>query len=603
MTISDLSIRRPVATALMMFAIALFGMVAYKFLPVSDLPNVDFPTLLVSASLPGANPETMSSAVATPLERQFSTIEGIDSMTSTSVLGATTITLQFNLNRSLDAAAQDVQAAITQAAPLLPPGMPTPPTLRKVNPADQPVIYIALYCRAMPLYVLDEYAQTMLSQRISMVSGVAQVQVFGAQKYAVRIQVNPRALAAKGIGIDEVEQAVRRHNVNLPTGTLYGPDRMYTVQATGQLTTAQAYRPLIVTYRNGSPVRLEDVANVLDSVEDDKAASWYNTAQSSDRAIVLAVQKQPGTNTIEVADGVRSLLPSFRSQLPPSANLEILFDRSETIRESFHDINFTLMLTLGLVVMVIFLFLRNFSATIIPSLALPFSVIGTFAVMYLCDFSMNNLSMMALIIAVGFVVDDAIVVLENIVRHIELGEPPMKAAFKGSAEVGFTIVSMTLSLAAVFIPILFLGGIVGRLFREFAVTIVVAILISGFVSVTLTPMLSSRFLRSHHGVKHGWFYNTTERFFDGMLRIYERSLRWILRYRLATLMASFVILIATLWLFTKVPVGFIPSEDTNQIFAVTEAPQGTSHYNVLTASQQVSDLVRSNPNIKSFMSG
>jgi len=602
-TISDLSIRRPVATALMMFAIALFGMVAYKFLPVSDLPNVDFPTLLVSASLPGANPETMSSAVATPLERQFSTIEGIDSMTSTSVLGATTITLQFNLNRSLDAAAQDVQAAITQAAPLLPPGMPTPPTLRKVNPADQPVIYIALYCRAMPLYVLDEYAQTMLSQRISMVSGVAQVQVFGAQKYAVRIQVNPRALAAKGIGIDEVEQAVRRHNVNLPTGTLYGPDRMYTVQATGQLTTAQAYRPLIVTYRNGSPVRLEDVANVLDSVEDDKAASWYNTAQSSDRAIVLAVQKQPGTNTIEVADGVRSLLPSFRSQLPPSANLEILFDRSETIRESFHDINFTLMLTLGLVVMVIFLFLRNFSATIIPSLALPFSVIGTFAVMYLCDFSMNNLSMMALIIAVGFVVDDAIVVLENIVRHIELGEPPMKAAFKGSAEVGFTIVSMTLSLAAVFIPILFLGGIVGRLFREFAVTIVVAILISGFVSVTLTPMLSSRFLRSHHGVKHGWFYNTTERFFDGMLRIYECSLRWILRFRLATLMASFAILIATLWLFTKVPVGFIPSEDTNQIFAVTEAPQGTSHYNVLTASQQVSDLVRSNPNIKSFMSG
>ncbi|MBL8291556.1 MAG: efflux RND transporter permease subunit [Bryobacterales bacterium] len=599
---TELFIRRAVATTLVMVAISLFGIVAYRSLPVSDLPNVDFPTLLVTASLPGAHPETMASAIATPLERQFSTIEGLDSMTSINALGATTITLQFNLKRSLDGAAQDVQAAITQAAPLLPPGMPNPPTFRKVNPADQPVFYLALTSSTLPLYRLHEYADTMMAQRISMVSGVAQVQIMGSQKYAVRIQVNPRKLAASGIGIDEVESAVKRHNVNLPTGTLYGADRMVTVQATGQLTSADAYKPLIVSYRNGSPVRLSDVATVSDSVEDDKAAAWYNTPTSSKRSVTLAVLRQPGTNTVEVADNVRALMPSFKSQLPPTASLEVLFDRSETIRESFHDIQFTMVLTLGLVIMVIFLFLRNVSATVIPSLALPLSVIGTFAVMYLCDYSLDNLSMMALILAIGFVVDDAIVVLENIHRHMEMGVPPMRAAIEGSREVSFTIVSMTISLAAVFIPLLFMGGILGRLFREFAVTICVAILISGFVSVTLTPMLSARFLRPHHG-KHSALFNLSERFFDAMLRVYESTLGWALRHRVTIMAISTAILIATGWLFTRIPKGFIPSEDNNQVFVTTEAAQGTSHSDLFRDKQKLIAIAQQSPHVKSFFAG
>ncbi|MFO0365753.1 MAG: efflux RND transporter permease subunit, partial [Acidobacteriota bacterium] len=492
-------IYRPIATTLVMLAISLFGLVAYKFLPVSDLPNVDLPTLVVSASLPGANPETMASAVATPLERQFSTIEGLDSMNSSNTLGSTSVTLQFALSRDLDAAAQDVQAAITQASPLLPPGMPNPPTFKKVNPADQPVLYIALTSKILPLYSLHEYADTMMAQRMSMVPGVAQVQIMGSQKYAVRIQVNPDALASRHLGIDQIEAAIRRHNVNIPTGTLYGKDQMVTIHATGQLTTADAYKPMIVAYVDGSPVRLDEIATVTDSVEDDKAASWFNTPQGTERSITLAVLRQPGTNAVEVADGVKALFPSFLAALPPTAKLQILTDRAATIRESFEDVQFTMALTLGLVIMVIFLFLRNVSATVIPSLALPIAVLGTFSVMYLCDYSLNNLSMMALILAIGFVVDDAIVVLENIVRHMENGVPPLQAALDGSREVSFTIVSMTVSLAAVFIPLLFMGGILGRLFREFSVTIVVAILVSGFVSVTLTPMLSARFLQPHHG--------------------------------------------------------------------------------------------------------
>ena len=414
MNFSEIFIRRTVATTLTMLAITLFGLFAYRYLPVSDLPNIDLPTLVVSAQLPGANPETMASAVATPLERQFSTIEGLDSMTSINSLGSTAVTLQFNLNRSLDGAAQDVQAAITQAAPLLPAGMPTPPTFRKVNPADQPVLFLALTTDTLPLYRLHEYADTMMAQRISMVSGVAQVAVYGSQKYAVRIQVNPRTLASRGIGIDEVESAVRTHNVNLPTGTLYGPNQMLTLQATGQLARADQYKPLVVTYRKGAPVRLGELATVYDGVEDDKAFSWYTSAEERSRTIGLAILRQPGVNTVEVADNVKALLPSFQSQLPPSVKLRMLMDRSLTIRESFHDVQFTMYLTLGLVILVIFLFLRNISATIIPSLALPISVIGTFAVMYLCDYSLNNLSMMALILAIGFVIDDAIVVLENI---------------------------------------------------------------------------------------------------------------------------------------------------------------------------------------------
>ncbi|MFN9083368.1 MAG: efflux RND transporter permease subunit, partial [Acidobacteriota bacterium] len=595
-------IYRPIATTLVMLAISLFGLVAYKFLPVSDLPNVDLPTLVVSASLPGANPETMASAVATPLERQFSTIEGLDSMNSSNTLGSTSVTLQFALSRDLDAAAQDVQAAITQASPLLPPGMPNPPTFKKVNPADQPVLYIALTSKILPLYSLHEYADTMMAQRMSMVPGVAQVQIMGSQKYAVRVQVNPDALASRHLGIDQVEAAIRRHNVNIPTGTLYGKDQMVTIHATGQLTTADAYKPMIVAYVDGSPVRLDEIATVTDSVEDDKAASWFNTPQGPERSITLAVLRPPGTNAVEVADGVKALFPSFLAALPPTAKLQILTDRAATIRESFEDVQFTMALTLGLVIMVIFLFLRNVSATVIPSLALPIAVLGTFSVMYLCDYSLNNLSMMALILAIGFVVDDAIVVLENIVRHMENGVPPLQAALDGSREVSFTIVSMTVSLAAVFIPLLFMGGILGRLFREFSVTIVVAILVSGFVSVTLTPMLSARFLQPHHG-RHGALYNFTEKIFDGLLRAYDLTLLWTLRHRAAVLLLSFAILGGTVYLFQFVPKGFIPNEDQGSILAIIEAPQGTSHYDMMANVQKLANIARQDPSVEAFFSG
>jgi len=499
----ELFIRRPVMTTLVMLGIVFFGLMGYRLLPVSDLPNVDFPTIQVSASLPGANPDTMAAAVATPLERQFSTIAGVDSMTSTSALGLTQITIQFTLDRDIDAAAQDVQAAIAKAQTQLPPGMPIPPSYQKVNPADQPVLYLAMSSPTLPLYTVDEYASTMLAQRISTISGVAQVQVFGSQKYAVRVQLDPRALATRGIGIDEVQKAIAQGNVNLPTGTLYGPHQAFNVQATGQLYNAAAYRPLIVAYRNGAPVRLEQLGRVIDSVQTNKVASWYNT----DRAVVLAIQRQPGTNTVEVVDAIRKLLPTFQAQLPASVKLTALYDRSVSIRESVRDVQFTLILTVCLVVLVIFLFLRNLSATIIPSLAVPMSIIGTFAAMYLLGYSLDNLSLMALTLCVGFVVDDAIVMLENIVRHMEAGVPRMEAALRGSKEIGFTILSMTLSLAAVFIPVLFMGGVVGRLLHEFAVTIGVAVLVSGFVSLTLTPMMCSRFLRppgeSHSGVGAG----------------------------------------------------------------------------------------------------
>src|SRR4051812_42766621 len=542
MNISQTFIERPIATSLMMAAIALFGTVAYRELAVSDLPNVDLPTLLVTASLPGASPETMAAAVATPLENQFSTIAGLSSMTSSNSLGNTQITLEFDLNRKLDGAAVDVQAAITQASRMLPQGMPTPPTFTKVNPADQPVLYIALTSPTLPLWTLDEYAETRLAQRVSMISGVAQVQVLGAQKYAVHAQMDPHAMASRQVGINEIETALKNWNVNLPTGSIIGPQRAFTLQASGQLLNADQYRPVVVAYRNGSPVRLDELGTVLDSVEDDKTASWFYKDKFHSRAIILAIQRQPGTNTIAVTDGVKDLLPLFRTELPPSVKMDILYDRSDTIRESFGDVKFTMLLTLGLVVMVIFLFLRNLSATIIPSLALPFSIIGTFAVMYLLDYSLDNLSMMALILSIGFVVDDAIVMLENIVRHIELGEEPLMASLKGSGEIGFTIVSMTLSLAAVFIPVLFMGGVLGRLFKEFAVTICVAILISGVVSVTLTPMLCSRFLRSSHNQQHGWFYRVTERFFDWMLRVYDVTLQWALRHRVITMGVSGLVL-------------------------------------------------------------
>jgi HAE1 family hydrophobic/amphiphilic exporter-1 len=598
MSISEHFIRRPVMTTLVMGGILLFGAMAYRLLPVSELPNVDFPTIQVSAGLPGASPETMAASVATPLERQFTTIAGLDSMTSTSALGATQITLQFSLNRNIDDAALDVTTAISRAQRLLPPEMPNPPSFRKVNPAEQSILLLALSSPILPLSSVDEYAETLMAQRISMVSGVAQVMVFGSQKYAVRIQLNPNALTSYGIGIEQVGDAIAKANVNLPTGALNGNYQAFTVNATGQLLDAAKYRPLIVAYRYGSPVYLDQLGRVLDSVENDKVASWYK----DQRAIILAIQRQPGTNTVEVVDAIKTLLPTFRAQIPASVELNTLYDRSDSIRGSIRDLEFTLLASMGLVILVIFFFLRNFSATIIPSLALPLSIIGTFAVMELLGYSLDNLSLMAMALCVGFVVDDAIVMLENVVRHIEMGKNSFTAALDGSKEVGFTIVSMTLSLAAVFIPVLFMGGMIGRLLREFAVTIAVAILVSGFVSLSLSPMLCSRFLRSREENRPGRLYAASEYFFKAMLRAYEKSLWKILRHGPFMLVFSAILLVATAYLFIIIPKEFIPSEDTNQIFGFTEAAQDISFDAMVRHQKAVARVLEQEPAVNAFMS-
>ncbi len=598
MNISGLFIRRPVMTTLVMTGILIFGIVAYRSLPVSDLPNVDFPTIQVSASLPGASPETMASSVATPLERQFSTIAGLDSMSSTSGQGSTSITLQFALSRSLDAAAQDVQAAISAAQHNLPEDMPSPPTYQKVNPAAQPIQYIALTSPTLPLSQLDEYGETMMAQRISTVSGVAQVLVYGAQKYAVRVELDPNKLASRGIGINEVASAISSANVNLPSGTLYGPHRSFTVQANGQLRDAAAYRPIVVAYRNGRPVRLEDLGRVVNSVEDNKTGAWY----IDQRSVVLAVQRQPGTNTVEVAASVRKLLPTFQKELPASVSLHMLHDRSESIKASVNDVKSTLMLALCLVVLVIFLFLRNLSATVIPALALPMSIIGTFVVMYELGYSLDNLSLMALTLAVGFVVDDAIVMLENIVRHMEMGEPPFQAALKGAREIGFTIVSMTLALSAVFIPVLFMGGILGRLFHEFAVTIGAAVLVSGFVSLTLTPMLCSRFLRPPGEEKHGRFYMATERFLNRTIEGYGNTLDWVIDHRRIAMVVLAVTLVLTGYLFIVIPKGFIPAEDQGSIFIQVEGAEGASYQSMVQHMKALMAIIQKQPEVEEFMS-
>jgi HAE1 family hydrophobic/amphiphilic exporter-1 len=600
MNISELFIRRPVTTTLIMVGILIFGVMAYRLLPVSDLPNVDFPTIQVSAALPGASPETMASSVATPLERQFSTIAGLDNMSSASTQGSTQITLQFNLSRNLDGAALDVQSAISASGRQLPPNMPSPPSYQKVNPADQPVLYLTLTSKVLPLSELDEYGEVMMAQRISTVSGVAQVQVYGPQKFAVRVQLDPRELASRGIGVDEVADAIRNANVNLPTGILYGPLTSFTVQANGQILDAAGYRPVIVAYRNGSPVRVGDLGNVINGVENDKAAAWYN----DERSISLAIFKQPGTNTVAVAEAVRKLLPTFQSQLPAAASLHVLYDRSTSIRDSVRDVRFTLLLTLALVVLVIFLFLRKVSATVIPSLALPFSIVGTFAVMYVLGYSVDNLSLMALTLSVGFVVDDAIVMLENVVRHIERGEDVFEAALNGSKEIGFTILSMTISLAAVFIPILFMGGVIGRLFREFAVVIGVAILVSGFVSLSLTPMLCSRFLKAHEEgeKKRARFYAWSEHGFDAMLGLYTRTLGPALRHPGKMLLMSALVLAATGWLFVKIPKGFLPTEDQGLIFGSTEGAQGIGFPAMKEKQQQAAAVIRAHPAVANLLS-
>ena len=598
MQIAEGFIKRPVMTSLLMLAILLFGIVAYRNLAVSDLPNVDFPTISVNANLAGASPETMASAIATPLEKQFTTIAGLDSITSSSSLGSTSITLQFDLSRNIDGAAQDVQAAITAAQNQLPPNMPSPPIFRKVNPADSPIFFLALTSPTLPLSQVDEYGETLLGQQISMVSGVAQVSVFGSMKYAVRIDLDPKAMASRQIGIDQVTQAVQSGNVNMPTGTLYGEHRAFTVQANGQLENAAKYRSLIVAYRNGAPVRLDELGKVYDSVQDSKLANWINTVPG----VVLAVQKQPGTNTIDIVKSIRKLLPAFHAIMPPAMILTIEHDKSISIQDSVNDVKFSLFLAMILVVLVIFLFLRNASATIIPSMALPMSIIGTFAVMYLLGYTVDNLSLLALTLSVGFVVDDAIVMLENIVRHMEHGEGVREAALRGSREIGFTILSMTLSLGAVFLPVFFMSGILGRLLHEFAVVIISAILVSGFVSLSLTPMLCSRFLRPHLGEKHGRLYNAFERFFSRTLRGYEVSLHWAMRHRVIVMGFGALLLVATAWQFYVIPKGFLPEEDQSEVSGSVEANQGISFDAMKAHMEAVNKIVWADPNTMQFFS-
>ncbi len=582
-----------------MAAVALFGLVAYLALPVSDLPTVDFPTIQVQAGLPGSDPATMASTVASPLERQFTTIAGVDSMISSSSLGSSNITLQFSLDRQIDSATVDVQTAIAAAMPLLPAGMPAPPTFRKQNPASQPVIFLGLTSSTASMSALDDYAESIIAPRISMVNGVSQVQVMGAQKFAVRVQVDPDRLKAQGLAINDVDQAIQNWNVNLPTGQLFGRAQTFNLKARGQLASADEYKSIIVSYEKGRPVRLEQVANVIDDVEDNRSASWFYSHGAGQRAISMSVLPQPGSNVIDVVDRVRAQVPAIEAQLPPSVHLAVRGDRSGPIRAAFEDIKWTMAITLALVVGVIFLFLHNGSATLIPALALPFSILGTFAVMQLLGFSLNNLSMMALILSVGFVVDDAIVMLENIVRHVEEGETPMAAAFTGSREIAFTILTMTASLAAVFIPILFMSGIIGRLFREFAVTITAAIVISGLVSVTLTPMLCSRFLRVIH--EKGRFARALDRAFDALLELYRRSLVFVLAHRAAVMVTFVLVLVLTVRMYSVVPKGFIPDQDNDSLMINLRAAQGTSYFEMAPATRRAADIVLRNPNVDSML--
>ncbi len=597
MNFSKIFIERPIMTTLVMFTFVLFGIIAYNLLPVNDLPNVDFPTIMVNASLPGANADTMASAVATPLERQFATIAGLNSMTSSSALGLTQITLQFDLSRDMDGAALDVQAAITAALRLLPPQMLIPPTFFKVNPADQPVIYLAVSSDTLPMYKVDEYAEVLIGQRISRVNGVAQVQVNGPQIFAVHVQVDPRKLASFGVGLNEVATAINAGNVNMPTGALYGKYQSYSVQANGQLYNADEFKNLIVTYRNGSPIKLSDLGQVIDSVQTDKVSGWFNRTN----AVILAVRRQPGTNTIEVVNNIKKLIPTFNTQIPKSVKLDVLYDRSQSIKESVADVQMTLLITIGLVIFVIYLFLGNLSATFIPSVTLPIALIGTFAAMYLFKFSINNLTLMALSLSVGFVVDDAIVVLENIVRHVEIGLEPYEAALIGAKEIGFTIISMTLSLVAVFIPVLLMQGIIGKLFNEFAITISIAILISGIISLTLTPMLCSRVLTKQQHKASGLAF-LFDKLFKYITQFYKASLKLALSNKAIILISFFSLTIFTAMAFWVIPKGFLPNEDTGEIIALTQAPQGISFQAMIDHHRALTDIILGDPNVESVMS-
>ncbi len=602
MNLSTFFIKRPVMTTLLTCGLIVFGIMSFSKLPVNDLPNVDFPMITVRANLPGAGPETMASSVATPLEKKFSSIAGLDMMTSTSILGETSITLQFKLERDIDAVAQDVQSAISQTISKLPSDMTTPPSYRKVNPSDMPILYLALTSKTLPMSMLDYYAQTVISQRLSTIDGVAEVQVWGSQKYAVRIQLDPKLLSAWQLGIDEVQTAISAANVNQPTGALDGHHTSLVIQTNGQLLNADAFKRIVICYRNGAPVRLQDVAEVYDSVENNKVAAWCASPDGQTSAIVLTVMRQPGSNTVAVAENVKAVLPELSKQLPASVQMVKLIDRSETIQSSIHDVEFTMVLTLLLVVLVIFLFLRNIRATIIPSLTLPMSVLGTFIIMYLFGYSLDNLSLMALTLSIGFIVDDAIVVLENIFRHAEMGKSVRQSAIDGSAEIFFTVISMTLSLAAVFIPVMFMSGIIGRFFREFGVVIAAAVLISGVVSLTLIPMLASRFLKKQMIHKHAADAPVKNGAAPGMPGLYERSLTWCIERWKLTIAFSAIVLAATIGLFIIMPKGFIPQEDMNLLRGRTEAAQGVSFEEMKKQQYLVAEIIRQDPDIEAVMS-
>src|SRR6516165_1693577 len=588
MNLSELCIRRPVFTTLLTATFIVFGVFAYRLLPVAALPAVEYPTIVINAQLQGASAESMASSVAAPIERQLSTISGISTLTSTSTLGRSKMVIQFVLDRNIDGAALDVQTALTVAQRKLPIEMTTPPSFNKTNPADQPVILLAASSSTAPISVVDEYLETILGQQISQLPGISEVEVYGSQKYATRVQVDPVAAAARNISLDDIRRVLAATDSNSPVGTLYGPSQNVTLVATNAMRKADEYRKVIVAWRNGAPVRLEEVARVIDSVENDRVATWFNDK----RAVVLAIHRQPGANTIAVVDQIRELLPSYRAQVPAAINLEMLADRSISIRNSVEDVERTLLIAVGLVVLVIFLFLRSVSATVIPALAVPVSLIGTAAIMYALNFSINNMTLLALTLSVGFVVDDAIVMLENIVRYVEGGMRPFEAALKGSREIGFTILSITFSLIAVFIPVLLMGGIVGRVFREFAVTIAVTILISGLVSLTLTPMLCARVLHSHHeGEKQNIVLRMFEVFFRSLLKLYEWTLDVVLRFKPVTLAVTIATLVGTAYLYVAIPKGFFPAEDTGFISATTEAATDTSYPAMVALQSKIVDII------------
>jgi len=595
MSISTPFIRRPVGTSLITLAIILVGLAAYPFLPVAPLPRVDFPTIVVTGRLPGASPETMAKTVAQPLEYQFSQISGVAQMTSLSVLGTASITLQFDLNRNIDAAAQDVQAAINAAGSQLPRIMPGPPTYRKVNPADSPIMILAVNSETAPLIEVNEYADSILAQQISQISGVSQVFIGGEQKRAVRVQVDPAKLAAMGLTLEDVRATLVTASTASPKGTMETDRRVFTIFTNDQLTKAEEYDNVVLSYRNGAPVRVRDVGRAIDAAENARIAGWQNGR----RGILLMVFKQPDANVIETVERIKEALPRLQAAIPPAVKVSMVMDRTLTIRESLHEVQFTLVLSIALVVMVIFLFLRNFWATMIPSVTVPVALVATFAVMYLLGFSLNNLSLMALTLSVGFVVDDAIVVLENIYRHIENGDSPMEAALKGASEIVFTIVSISISLVSVFIPLLLMGGIVGRLFREFALVTTAAVLVSMIVSLTLTPMMCSRFLH-HHGTKHGILYRIIEAFFDGLLAAYRRTLDIALRFQFITLLVFFATVATTVHLYMAIPKGFFPNQDTGVIIGISEAGQDVSFKEMMRRQEALIEIVRKDPDVSGF---